>query len=159
MDAEQRMASTIWHLYDYYLRPGGGYFGAKMAMEPLHPLYAYDDHSVYVVNSRYEDVRGLKLTTKVYDLDMSEKFTQDSSVDAAADSTNKVLTLPAMPEGGDVYFLVLRLADNTGKLVGSNFYWLSAKPETLDWQKTNWFVTPTSAFADYTRSANSPKLP
>ena len=21
--------SNIWHLYDYYLRPGGGYFGAK----------------------------------------------------------------------------------------------------------------------------------
>ena len=21
----------IWHLYDYYLRPGGGYFGAKIA--------------------------------------------------------------------------------------------------------------------------------
>ena len=25
--------SMIWHLYDYYLRPGGGYFGAKRAME------------------------------------------------------------------------------------------------------------------------------
>ena len=31
--------SVIWHLYDYYLRPGGGYFGAKTAMQPLHPLY------------------------------------------------------------------------------------------------------------------------
>ena len=29
--------SMIWHLYDYYLRPGGGYFGAKRAMEALHP--------------------------------------------------------------------------------------------------------------------------
>ena len=27
--------SMIWHLYDFYLRPGGGYFGAKKAMEPL----------------------------------------------------------------------------------------------------------------------------
>ena len=34
--------SLIWHLYDYYLRPGGGYFGAKKAMEPIHPLYSYD---------------------------------------------------------------------------------------------------------------------
>ena len=68
--------SNIWHLYDYYLRPGGGYFGAKRAMESLHPLYSYDDHSVYVVNSRYRDARGLKLTTKVYNLDASEKFSQ-----------------------------------------------------------------------------------
>ncbi len=95
--------STIWHLYDFYLRPGGGYFGAKIAMEPVHPMYAYDDRSVWVVSSRYDDVKGLKLTTKVYGLDMTEKFTQESSVDAGADSTNKVLTLPAMPEGGDVY--------------------------------------------------------
>ena len=150
--------STIWHLYDFYLRPGGGYFGAKIAMEPVHPMYAYDDRSVWVVSSRYDDVKGLKLTTKVYGLDMTEKFTQESSVDAGADSTNKVLTLPAIPEGGDVYFLVLRLADSTGKLVGSNFYWLSAKPETLDWEKTNWFVTPTSAFADYTALSKLPKV-
>ena len=30
--------SMIWHLYDYYLRPGGGYYGTKKACEPLHVL-------------------------------------------------------------------------------------------------------------------------
>jgi exo-1,4-beta-D-glucosaminidase len=28
--------SMIWHLYDYYLRPGGGYYGTKKACEPVH---------------------------------------------------------------------------------------------------------------------------
>jgi exo-1,4-beta-D-glucosaminidase len=149
--------SMIWHLYDYYLRPGGGYFGAKLAMEPLHPLYAYDDRSVWVVSSRYDDVKGLKLKTKIYNLDMTEKFSQESSVDAAGDSTNKVLTLPALPEASSVYFLVLRLEDSAGKVVGSNFYWLSTKSETLDWEKSNWFMTPTSAFADYTALSQLPK--
>ena len=37
--------SMIWHLYDYYLRPGGGYFGAKKALQALDPVYGYDDHS------------------------------------------------------------------------------------------------------------------
>jgi exo-1,4-beta-D-glucosaminidase len=149
--------SMIWHLYDYYLRPGAGYFGAKRAMEPLHPLYSYDDHSVWVVSSRYDDVPRLKLTTKIYNLDMTEKFSQESSVDAAADSTNKVLTLPALTDASPVYFLVLRLEDSTGKLVGSNFYWLSTKPESLDWEKSNWFTTPTSSFADYTALRQLPK--
>jgi exo-1,4-beta-D-glucosaminidase len=149
--------SNIWHLYDFYLRPGGGYFGAKRAMEPLHPMYAYDDRSVWVVSSRYDDVKGLKLVTKVYNLDMTEKFTQESAIDAAADSTNKVLTLPSMDDAGPVYFLVLRLEDNTGKLVGSNFYWLSSKQETLDWEKSNWFTTPTTQFADYTALSQLPK--
>ena len=31
--------SMIWHLYDYYLRPGGGYYGTKVACEPLHVQY------------------------------------------------------------------------------------------------------------------------
>jgi exo-1,4-beta-D-glucosaminidase len=56
------------------------------------------------------------------------------------------------------YFLVLRLEDSAGKLVGSNFYWLSAKPETLDWGKSNWYTTPTSSFADFTALSTLPKL-
>ena len=35
--------SMIWHLYDYYLRPGGAYFATKVACEPLHVLYRYDN--------------------------------------------------------------------------------------------------------------------
>ena len=30
-----------------------------------------------------------------------------------------------------------------GKLVGSNFYWLSTKQETLQWEKSTWYTTPT----------------
>ena len=47
----------IWHLYDWYLRPGGSYFGAKKACEPLHVEYSYDDRSVVVVNSYYRPSR------------------------------------------------------------------------------------------------------
>ena len=106
--------SMIWHLYDYYLRPGGGYFGAKRAMEDLHPIYGYDDHSIWVVSSQYEDAKGLKLTTKIYNLDGTEKFTQDNPVDAAADSTAKIFTLPDVSGLSNTYFLVLRLQDSTG---------------------------------------------
>jgi exo-1,4-beta-D-glucosaminidase len=56
------------------------------------------------------------------------------------------------------YFLVLQLHDSTGKLVGSNFYWLSTKPETLDWAKTTWWMTPTESYADYTAISQLPKV-
>jgi exo-1,4-beta-D-glucosaminidase len=150
--------SMIWHLYDYYLRPAGGYFGAKIAMEALHPIYGYDDHSIWVVSSQYTDAKGLKLTTKIYNLDMSEKFTQENPVDAAADSTAKIFTLPDVSGLSPTYFLVLRLEDSTGKLVGSNFYWLSTKPETLDWAKTTWWMTPTESYADYTAISQLEKV-
>ncbi len=150
--------SMIWHLYDYYLRPGGGYFGAKKAMESLHPVYGYDDHSIWVVSSQYEDVNGLKLTTKIYNLDMTEKFSHEDSVDSPADSTAKIFQLPDVQGLSPTYFLVLRLTDSAGKLVGSNFYWLSTKPETIDWAKSTWWMTPTESFADYTALAQLPKV-
>ncbi len=150
--------SMIWHLYDYYLRPGGGYFGAKKAMEALHPVYGYDDHSIWVVSSQYSDASGLKLTTKVFNLDMTEKFSREDSLDAPADSTSKILALPDIDGLSPTYFVALRLADSSGKLVGSNFYWLSTKPETLDWAKSNWWMTPTDSFADYTALAQLPRV-
>jgi len=150
--------SMIWHLYDFYLRPAGGYFGAKRSMEPLHPLYGYDDHSIWLVSSQYEDAKGLKLTTKIYNLDATEKFSQENAADAPADSTAKIFTLPDVADLTPTYFLALKLEDSTGKLVGSNFYWLSTKPETLDWAKTNWWMTPTASFADYTALSQLPKV-
>jgi exo-1,4-beta-D-glucosaminidase len=150
--------SMIWHLYDYYLRPGGGYFGAKRAMEALHPVYGYDDNSIWVVSSQYVDVKGLKLTTKIYNLDMTEKFTQSNAVDAGADSTAKIFALPDVAGLSPTYFLALRLEDSAGKLVGSNFYWLSTKPETLDWAKSTWWTTPTASYADFTALSQLPKV-
>src|SRR5213079_1885343 len=62
--------SMIWHLYDYYLRPGGGYYGTKKACEPVHVQYSYDDRSVVIVNDRPEGVKGLKVMARVLDLDL-----------------------------------------------------------------------------------------
>src|SRR5580658_84304 len=150
--------SMIWHLYDYYLRPGGGYFGAKKAMQALDPVYGYDDHSVWLVSSQYADAGGLKLTARVFNLDGTQKFSKDAALDAAADSTARIFELPRIEGLSPAYFLDLRVTDGSGKLVGSNFYWLSTKPETLDWAKSNWYTTPTASYADYTSLAQLPKV-
>jgi exo-1,4-beta-D-glucosaminidase len=121
-------------------------------------VYGYDDHSIWLVSSQYSDAKSLKLTTKVYNLDMTEKFSHEDSLNAAADSTRKLFALPDIQGLSTTYFVVLRLADSSGKLVGSNFYWLSTKPETLDWAKSNWWTTPTDSFADYTALAHLPKV-
>jgi exo-1,4-beta-D-glucosaminidase len=150
--------SMIWHLYDYYLRPGGGYFGAKKAMQTLDPVYGYDDHSIWLVSSQYIDAKRLKLTARVFNVDGTQKFSKDAALDASADSTAKVFELPQIEGLSPAYFLDLRITDGSGKLVGSNFYWLSTKPETLDWAKSNWYTTPTASYADYTSLAQLPKV-
>jgi exo-1,4-beta-D-glucosaminidase len=150
--------SMIWHLYDYYLQPGGGYFGAKKAMQALNPVYGYDDHAVWLVSSQYGDAKGLRVSAKILNADATVRYAKDVTVDAAADSTAKVLELPHVDGLTPAYFLDVRVFDAGGKLVGSNFYWLSTQPETLDWPKSTWWTTPTKTFADFTSLAQLPKV-
>jgi exo-1,4-beta-D-glucosaminidase len=150
--------SMIWHLYDWYLRPGGGYFGAKSAMQALDPVYGYDDNSIYVVNSHFESAAGLRVQTKVLNLDMTEKFSNESTVDVPEDGVVKVVSLPEISGLSPTYFVALRISDANGKMLGSNFYWLSTKPETIDWAKSNWYTTPTASYADFTSLSQLPKV-
>ena len=150
--------SLIWHLYDYYWRPGGSYFGAKKACEPLHIQYAYDDRSVYVVNSFYRSFEGLKAEARVYNLDLAEKYSKEASVDAGSDSTTKVLTIPDLPDLSPTYFVRLDLKDSLGNVASRNFYWLSTQPDVLDWGNSKWYYTPTKSFSDMKSLATLPQV-
>ena len=150
--------SVIWHLFDYYLQPGGGYFGAKKATELLHAQYDYDDHSVSLVSSQYTPANGLKVAATVYNLDMAQKFEKQLTVDAAPDSSQKLFTLPALEGLTPTYFLRLTVDDSAGKRLSTNTYWLSTKPEKLDWEKSTWYYTPTAQFADYTALKSLPTV-
>jgi exo-1,4-beta-D-glucosaminidase len=151
--------STIWHLYDYYQQPAGGYFGTKKACEPLHVLYSYDDNSVAVVNSRYEKFSGLTVIAHVYDNSLHETFSREAKADVDADGVAKVLTLPAeaFSPGSPLYFLKLELQSNDGKIVSTNFYWLSPKKNVYEWGKTDYKYTPVSSYEDLTALQNLPK--
>ncbi|MGA3294546.1 MAG: sugar-binding domain-containing protein [Candidatus Acidiferrales bacterium] len=144
--------SLIWHLYDYYLQPAGGYFGAKKACEPLHVQYSYPDRGVVVVNSSYRDVSGLTVTAKVYDSDLREIFSREARANIEADSVANVLALPddAFAPVSPVYFLQLTLENAAGETVSRNFYWLSAKKNVYDWAKTADPYTPVSSYEDLT---------
>ncbi len=101
---------------------------------------------------------GLKLEARVFNLDGTQRFSKDIALEAPADSTTKVFVLPTIDGLSPAFFLDLRITDGSGKVVGSNFYWLSTKSETLDWAKSNWYTTPTASYADYTSLAQMPKV-
>ncbi|HUK48274.1 MAG TPA: glycoside hydrolase family 2 protein, partial [Terriglobales bacterium] len=121
-------------------------------------VYGYDDNSIYVVNSRFEPAPGLRVSTRVLNLDMSEKFSNESTVDVPEDGVVKVVSLPEISGLSPTYFVVLKISDASGKELGSNFYWLSTKQETLDWAKSNWNMTPTLTYADFTALSQLPKV-
>jgi exo-1,4-beta-D-glucosaminidase len=150
--------SLIWHLYDYYLVPAGGYFGTKKACEPVHVQYSYDDNSVAVINGTFEAIKGAKIIAKIYDIQAKEKDSHEATMDLGPDSSTKAFDLPKPGDGlAPTYFLKLMLEDASGKLLSDNFYWLSTKADTLDWAKrADTVYTPQKEFGDLTGLSNLP---
>ena len=143
--------SMIWHLAIFTCGPGGGYFGAKKACEPLHVQYSYDDRSVVVVNNYYKDFHKLKCSARIYNLDASEKFSRQTGVEIGANKSERVFTFPEPNGVTPVYFVELNLEDSSGAVVSRNFYSLSTQPDTLGEPKegSDWYYTPTRQFADF----------
>jgi exo-1,4-beta-D-glucosaminidase len=152
--------SLIWHLYDYNLEPAGGYFGTKKANEPVHIMYSYDDRSIAVVNSTYNPVNGMKASVRVLDFNLKGLFSQEKTVDVDADGVQKVLQIPeVLPDAkSTVYFVQLNLKDANGRLLSSNFYWLSTKKPEFDWDKTSLIHTPVTSYQDMARLLDLPKI-
>ncbi len=137
-----------WQLYDKFLMPNGAFYAARKACEPLHLLYNYGDRGVYVVNDLPSAFSDLNATIRVLDADSTEVFTETVDVNAKADSSAKVLDIPRFDGISTTYFLDLRLGDQK-----ANFYWLSTKPDVLDYETKvePWaYYTPSKEFADFT---------
>ncbi|MFJ9895757.1 glycosyl hydrolase 2 galactose-binding domain-containing protein [Streptomyces sp. NPDC091280] len=143
--------SLHWQLTDRYLDQGGAYFGAKKANEPLHVQYSYDDRSVVVVNNRNASARRLTARATLFDTDGTQRYDRRAAgVTVAGGGAHRtVLTLPSSVAGLSTTYLVrLTLTDASGAEVSRNVYWLSTRPDTLDWAHTDWYHTPTTSYAD-----------
>lgn len=150
--------SLHYHIYDYYLRQGGAYFGTRKANEPLHVQYSYDDRSIVVVNSYYKPFQALKVSAKIFNLDMAEKFSKEAILDVAPDSSTRAFSLPDLKGLSSTYFVSLRLTDSNNVLVSTNFYWLSTRPDILDWANSVRLRTPSKQNADLTALMQLPKV-
>jgi exo-1,4-beta-D-glucosaminidase len=141
--------SLIWHLYDYSLLPAASFYGARKANEPLHPVLAYDDRSVQVVNNTQKAESGLTVTARVIDADGVERSSQDFPVSVMADASARagVVAQPAGVTPLTFVDLELRRGDT---LVSANTYWLSARKDLPDYDAGGFPTTPTSQFADFT---------
>jgi exo-1,4-beta-D-glucosaminidase len=144
--------SVIWHLYDYYLDTGGGYYGTKKACEPLHVQYSYDDHSVVIVNSTYQPAGALAVAAKVYDSNLKELFSKELHTDVAADTSLRAIPIPdaVFSTSSNIYFVDLTLKKSSGEVVSRNFYWVPSTLTAFNWPKTDWAYTPVTQHEDMT---------
>jgi exo-1,4-beta-D-glucosaminidase len=125
--------ANVWHLYDYYLQPAGGYFGTKKSGEPLHIQYGYDDQGIAVVNHARQAHKGLRATAEVFDIQLKRTFVRSQTLDVPADGVVRLFPVPPGSATSDVYFLRLTLADRHGPTLSHNFYWLPRQTSEIDW--------------------------
>jgi exo-1,4-beta-D-glucosaminidase len=150
--------SLAWHLYDYYLEAGSGYYGTKKSLEPLHVQYSYDDQSVVVVNSTLVPSASLTVRASVVNIDGTQQWSKTAVIDLPPDGVVRAFTIPELANLSKTYFVLLTLEDETGTVLSSNFYWLSTVKDELDWIKRKWYITPTSVHGDFTELANLPSV-
>lgn len=142
--------SVHWNLYDYFFKPGGGYFGTKKALEPVHILMDYSTRNVKVFNSTLANANNLTASVKVYNVpDLTLKYTNQAAMSFPANASTSVFMIPSITGLTTTYFIRLQLKDSTGSLVSDNLYWYSTSPDGLG-NKSTWYNTTVSSYANLT---------
>lgn len=96
------------------------------ALEPLHAQFDYLKNTVSVVNDYYKPFEGYTVVAQVYDINSKKVFEESAKVNLPSDGVvNDALTIRFPEDISQVHFIKLRLKDEKGKEVSSNFYWRS----------------------------------
>jgi exo-1,4-beta-D-glucosaminidase len=153
-----------WQLWDWYLMPTGAFYGAKKACEPRQLIYNYGDRSIYLVDdSERKNKSGEKVCTahptsrkaeiRLYDIESSLVLAAYMPLDVESGTPRRVCRLPRLDCLSMTYFLSLRLLGPSEVELANNFYWLSTKPDVLDYHAkvAPWeYYTPSKEYADLT---------
>lgn len=136
--------SMYWQLYDWWGVPTAGYYGVKKACEPVQLIFNQGDRKVYVVNESAADA-PVSATCTVYDENSQIAGSFSASLTAAVRRSEAVFDLAGYD--GKPHFVALSLEKESGEKV-DNFYCLGASGNVHDFEKTDWYVTPISKYAD-----------
>ena len=150
--------SFFGNIFDYYLRPGGAYFGAKTGLRPLSVVfdsYATGDRTkanVTIVNQTPRDVANLRARVRVYDL--TGRVVQDRTTDPVtvpSGGTAPALVLPRLARDSSVFFVRCELLDRAGEVISENVYWQSQQHDEVGPPNNDWaFQARQVGWADMT---------
>jgi exo-1,4-beta-D-glucosaminidase len=124
--------SFFGHIIDYYLKPGGAYYGAKKGLQPINVVYDYyaaGDRStanIYVVNQKLTALSGAQASVEFINLDGSIVFFREQrGIHADPLSSVRIMQVPRVPVRTSAFFVRCRLSDDNGHLLANNVYWQS----------------------------------
>lgn len=130
--------SFFGHLIDYYMKPGGAYYGAKKGLQPINIVYDYyaaGDRSlanVYVVNQTLRPLSGAAASVEFINLDGKVLFSREQErIQAGALSSTRIMQVPRIPNLTSAFLIRCRLHDGSGRALASNVYWQSTTDDDL----------------------------
>lgn len=121
-------------------------------------MYSYNDGSVWAVTSSYVPLPGAKVIAEVWDVTGVRLESASFTVPAMpGDATMHVGSL-SQPTNASaaVYFVRVRVQTGDGGASAWNTYWLSTTPDVLEWDQSNFYITPCSSYADFTALQHLP---
>lgn len=137
--------SMYWQLYDYYGIPNSAYYGVKTANNLCQLIYNYKDNGIYAVNETLSDAQNLKAVIRTYSIHSKLLVEKELEISIASNSSKKIFDIDNSQKNT---FVSLRLFKGNEQ-VADNFYVLSSKKDTYDWDKTDWVNTPMTGYADF----------
>ncbi|ETS87415.1 Exo-beta-D-glucosaminidase [Pestalotiopsis fici W106-1] len=142
--------SLHWNLFDYYLRPAGSYFGAKMGSRVEHVAYDYVQSSVYLINHSLDRRGSRSVAVDAIDLNGNSIYSTSLTMATQPYTSKSVLVVPEISSNTTVMFLRLVLTNEENAAVSRNVYWLTSTVDTLDWENSDWYYTPVTNYTDFT---------
>lgn len=140
-----------WSLFDYYLKPMGSYFGAKVGSRTEHVAFNYKENSLYLINHSRSKSGDRSVLVDLIDLKGKEISTASVTTKTAPHSSKEISDVQGLDKIEDVAFLRLTLKDTeTQESLSRNVYWLSKNNDVMDWDNSTWYYTPVTEFADFT---------
>ena len=157
--------SFFGNIFDYYLSPGGAYYGAKAGLRPLSVVfdsYAAGDHGqakITVVNQTPATQGNLRVRVRVYDLQGKVREDRNAeNLQVEPGGAVQAMTLRRFPNSSAVFFVRCQLLDAHGKLLIENVYWQSQKDDDVGEHDSAFGLEPAS-WADMTSLNTLPRVP
>jgi exo-1,4-beta-D-glucosaminidase len=151
-----------WQLYDTYLQPNGSFYAVRKACNPVHAIYRYGFDDIYLANEDLLDAKNLTVQIRVFDINSKEIFTDKWTGNVETNISKFIYKLPEIKDLTSVWFLDLRIFDSNNQEIDNSIYWLSTKPDVLDYEAAKaleWpFHTPSKEYADFTALDKLPKI-
>jgi exo-1,4-beta-D-glucosaminidase len=159
--------SFFGHIYDYYLKPGGAYYGAKKGLRPLSVVfdyYATGDHSrafVKVVNQTPHPRAGLSVRTRIYDIEGHLRYDRQArALTVDAGGVAQAMVLPRLTNITPTYFVRCELLDGAGTPLVDNVYWQSTTLDDLGPASNDRaFDLQQASWANFTALRSMPSVP